>query len=57
MFEGRNQVYVILDDPVTLIDSGLATHIAYDRLIEQLEKHDLVVKDDVDLVAAFEHRV
>ncbi len=55
MAEGRNQVYVILDDPVTLIDSGLATSIAYGRLIEQLAKHNLTVKDIGRVILTHKH--
>ncbi len=55
MAEGRNQVYVILDNPVTLIDSGLATSIAYGRLIEQLAKHHLTVKDIGRVILTHKH--
>jgi len=44
-FEGRNRVYVILSDPVTLIDSGTATDRAFDALVEALGEHQLTVAD------------
>jgi glyoxylase-like metal-dependent hydrolase (beta-lactamase superfamily II) len=31
-FEGRNRVYVILGDPVTLVDTGIATALAFEAL-------------------------
>ena len=55
MAEGRNQVYVILADPVTLIDSGLATTRAYERLNERLAEHDLSVKDIGRVILTHKH--
>jgi hydroxyacylglutathione hydrolase len=39
--EGRNCVYVILSDPVTLIDSGVATERGSDALVRGLAAHGL----------------
>ncbi len=42
-FEGRNEVYAILGDPITIIDTGIATQVAYDRLLEKLAENQIDV--------------
>jgi hydroxyacylglutathione hydrolase len=42
-FEGRNRVYVIASDPVTLIDTGSATALAFEALAAGLERLGLAV--------------
>ena len=39
--EGRNRVYLILTDPVTMIDSGTATTRAWDALVDALRENGL----------------
>jgi hydroxyacylglutathione hydrolase len=54
-FEGRNEVYVITGDPLTIIDTGIATRIAYDRLIEKLAEVGLRVADIGRVVLTHKH--
>ena len=44
-FEGRNRVYVIHSDPVTVIDTGIATERAQSELRQALTDHDVSVAD------------
>lgn len=54
-FEGRNNVYVIRDDPVTMIDTGVATQRAYDALVEALAEHDLAIADIGRVILTHKH--
>ena len=54
-FEGRNEVYVILGEPITIIDTGVATQIAYDRLVEKLGEHQISVNDIGRVVLTHKH--
>lgn len=54
-FEGRNEVYVIRGEPLTLIDTGIATQIAYDRLVETLSAHRIRVQDIGRVILTHKH--
>lgn len=54
-FEGRNEVYVILADPITIIDTGIATQRAFDRLVERLAEHQLTVDDIGRVILTHKH--
>ncbi len=54
-FEGRNRVYVIAADPVTLIDTGVATHKAFEALEAGLNQHGLRVHDIRRVVLTHKH--
>ena len=54
-FEGRNSVYVIKDDPVTLVDTGVATDKAYQHLVDGLRDVQLSVKDIERVVLTHKH--
>jgi glyoxylase-like metal-dependent hydrolase (beta-lactamase superfamily II) len=54
-FEGRNEVYVILADPITIIDTGIATQHAYDRLLAKLSEHNLKVDDIGRVILTHKH--
>jgi glyoxylase-like metal-dependent hydrolase (beta-lactamase superfamily II) len=54
-FEGRNEVYVILGDPITIIDTGVATQIAYDRLVEKLAEHQINATDVGRVILTHKH--
>lgn len=53
--EGRSRVYVIAADPVTMIDSGIATTRAYDELVEGLKQHGLAVGDVKRVILTHKH--
>lgn len=54
-FEGRNEVYVILGEPITIIDTGIATQIAYDRLVEKMGEHQVNVEDIGRVILTHKH--
>jgi glyoxylase-like metal-dependent hydrolase (beta-lactamase superfamily II) len=54
-FEGRNQIYVIPSDPVTLIDSGVATQRAFDALVQGLGQHGFSIRDIGCVVLTHKH--
>lgn len=54
-FEGANTVYVIESDPLTLIDTGVATQIAYDRLVAQFEENGLRIADVGRIILTHKH--
>ena len=53
--EGRTCVYVIAADPITIIDTGIATQRAYDALVEGLREHDLSVADVQRVILTHKH--
>jgi len=53
--EGRNRVYVIHSDPVTIIDTGVATERAQDELRAALKEHDIAVADIGRVVLTHKH--
>ncbi len=53
--EGRNRVYVIPSDPVTLIDTGTATDRAFDALVSQLDEHGLSIRDIGRVILTHKH--
>ena len=53
--EGRNCVYIIADDPVTMIDSGVATDRAYQELLSGLEEHGLKPDDIRRIIPTHKH--
>jgi glyoxylase-like metal-dependent hydrolase (beta-lactamase superfamily II) len=54
-FEGRNRVYVIAHDPVTLIDTGVASGTAFGVLQAGLKEHGLQVRDIRRVVLTHKH--
>ena len=54
-FEGANTVYLIESDPLTLIDTGVATEIAYERLLSQLKETGLRVEDIRRVILTHKH--
>ena len=53
--EGRNRVYVLRTEPITLIDSGIATDKAYGELVAQLASHGLRTADIKRVVLTHKH--
>ena len=53
--EGRNQVYVIPSDPLTLVDTGTATDRAFDSLVSQLAKHGFSIGDIGRVILTHKH--
>jgi hydroxyacylglutathione hydrolase len=54
-FEGRNRAYVIVTDPITLIDTGVATSRAFEALQAGLKEHGLQVRDVRRIVLTHKH--
>ena len=54
-FEGRNSVYVVAKDPITLIDSGVATDKAFAALEQGLKDLKLAVSDVKRVVLTHKH--
>ena len=54
-FEGRNRVYVIPSDPLTLIDTGIATERAFDSLVQGLEQHGISILDVGRVILTHKH--
>ena len=54
-FEGRNSVYLLKGDPITLVDTGVATTKAYDVLCEGLQKHDVAITDIKRVLLTHKH--
>jgi hydroxyacylglutathione hydrolase len=54
-FEGRNSVYVIMSDPVTLIDTGVATRKAFQALESGLATHGIAVSDVRRVILTHKH--
>lgn len=53
--EGRNCVYVIKSDPVTMIDTGVATRRAFDALQQGLQEHGLTLRDIKRVILTHKH--
>lgn len=54
-FEGRNSVYLLLGDPLTLIDTGVATDKAYEHLVDGLRTHGVAVSDVQRVLLTHKH--
>ena len=54
-FEGRNSVYVIRTDPITLIDTGVATSKAFGVLQDELKGLKLAVTDIRQVILTHKH--
>ncbi len=54
-FEGRNRVYIIHSDPVTVIDTGIATERAQKELRQAFQKHDISVADIGRVILTHKH--
>lgn len=54
-FEGRNSVYLIPSDPITLIDTGVATEKGYRVLSEGLREHDIRAQDIQRIILTHKH--
>ena len=53
--EGRNQIYVITTDPVTMIDTGIATKKAFDAIAQGLEENGLSIADVRRVILTHKH--
>ncbi len=53
--EGRTCAYVLRTDPVTLIDTGIATDRAWEVLVEGLREHDLAPADVRRIILTHKH--
>ncbi len=53
--EGRNRVYIIQSDPLTMIDSGVATQRGYQALLEGLAEHDIAMRDIGRVILTHKH--
>jgi len=53
--EGRNQVYVLKSDPITIIDTGIATQKAFDAIVAGLAEHGLSVSDVKRVLLTHKH--
>jgi hydroxyacylglutathione hydrolase len=54
-FEGRNRVYVIASDPVTIIDTGIATTRAFEALVAGLERLGLSTRSVGRVILTHKH--
>ena len=54
-FEGRNSAYLIKANPLTLIDTGVATDKAFDHLVEGLREHGVDVSDVKRVLLTHKH--
>lgn len=54
-FEGANSVYVIRAEPLTLIDTGVASHRACEALIAGLHEHKLELADIERVLLTHKH--
>ncbi len=54
-FEGRNRIYVILADPITLIDTGIATDRAYQALVDGIEELGIAIRDIGRVILTHKH--
>ncbi len=54
-FEGRNEVYVIRGNPLTVIDTGIATQVAFDRLVSKLDQHKIALGDIGRVILTHKH--
>ena len=54
-FEGRNSVYVIRSEPLTLIDTGIATDRAFEALVEGLAECGVRVGDIRRVILTHKH--
>ena len=54
-FEGRNSVYLITTDPLTLIDTGVATDRSFQTLCDGLQQHDVDVQDIKRVILTHKH--
>ena len=53
--EGRNRIYVIPSDPLTLIDTGTATDRAFDAIVSQLDEHGFSIRDVGRVILTHKH--
>jgi glyoxylase-like metal-dependent hydrolase (beta-lactamase superfamily II) len=53
--EGRNRIYVIAADPVTMIDTGIATRKAFDAIVDGLREHKLALHDVRRIILTHKH--
>ena len=54
-FEGRNRVYVLTSDPVTMIDTGVATEKAWNEIVAGLAEHGLEPSDVKHVILTHKH--
>jgi hydroxyacylglutathione hydrolase len=54
-FEGRNRVYLIESEPLTLIDTGVATERAFDALVDALKQNGYAIRDVARVVLTHKH--
>jgi len=54
-FEGRNSVYLLKLDPITIIDTGVATDKAFEHLEAGLHEHGIQVSDIRRIILTHKH--
>ncbi len=54
-FEGRNQVYLLTSDPVTVIDTGVATGKAFDAVVAGFQEHGFSLADVKRVLLTHKH--
>jgi len=54
-FEGENRVYLIGSEPLTLIDTGVATKETYDSLVDAMRKLKLDIQDVGRVILTHKH--
>jgi glyoxylase-like metal-dependent hydrolase (beta-lactamase superfamily II) len=54
-FEGRNRVYLIASEPVTLVDTGVATERAFEKLVENVSQHGYSISDIARVILTHKH--
>ena len=54
-FEGRNQVYLLASDPVTVIDTGVATGRAFDAVVAGFREHGFSLADVKRVLLTHKH--
>ena len=54
-FEGRNQVYLLTSDPVTVIDTGVATGKAFDAVVAGFQEHGFSLEDVKRVLLTHKH--
>lgn len=54
-FEGRNRIYLIRAEPITMIDTGVATQKGFDALVDALAEHNLSIGDIGRVILTHKH--
>jgi glyoxylase-like metal-dependent hydrolase (beta-lactamase superfamily II) len=54
-FEGRNQVYLLTSDPLTVVDTGVATGKAFDAVVAGFREHGIRLADVKRVLLTHKH--